>query len=196
MREPLALAVAFLAGAIPFSNLTARLVRGVDLRAVGNGTVSGTGLYRVAGTGPLVLAGILDVAKGTAGPLLLGREHPLAGLAVGLAVAGHNWSPFLRFAGGRGFSVAMGGLAVLAWQGAALLLTGLALGRLLHQTALVGGMAVALLPVVLGAVDGTRGLATGLLLLGVMAAKRLAGNAPARGRDAYLSRLLYDRDTS
>jgi glycerol-3-phosphate acyltransferase PlsY len=51
------LASAYLAGSVPFSGLAARLVAGVDLRDHGTGTVSGTGLYEVAGFVPLALAG-------------------------------------------------------------------------------------------------------------------------------------------
>ena len=78
MGAPPAVVVAssYLAGAVPFSNLTARRTRGVDLRDVGNGTVSGTALYQVAGFGPLALGGVLDVAKGAVGPLLAGRDRP------------------------------------------------------------------------------------------------------------------------
>ena len=35
---------AYLIGSIPFSYLTARIVSGTDLRRVGSGTVSGTGV--------------------------------------------------------------------------------------------------------------------------------------------------------
>src|SRR5207244_1892983 len=100
-RSPaVVLAAGYAAGAIPFSNIAARRARGVDLRAVGTGTVSGTALYRVAGFGPLALAGIFDVAKGAVGPVLAGRDRPvLAAAGGGLAVAGHNWSPFLAGAG-------------------------------------------------------------------------------------------------
>ena len=74
-RHPVAvLAAAYIAGAIPFSNLMARRRRGVDLRSVGSGTVSGTSLYQVAGFGALAAAGVCDVAKGSVGPLLAGRE--------------------------------------------------------------------------------------------------------------------------
>ncbi|MGA7271454.1 MAG: glycerol-3-phosphate acyltransferase, partial [Acidimicrobiia bacterium] len=62
------MALSYLVGSIPFSGLVARLLRGVDLRDYGTGTVSGTGLYRVAGFGPLVVGGVLDVAKGSVGP--------------------------------------------------------------------------------------------------------------------------------
>src|SRR5713226_6576931 len=130
------LVVAFAAGAIPFSYVAARRARGVDLRRVGTGTVSGTSLYRVAGFGPLAVAGVLDVAKGAAGPALAtAAGHPaLAALAGGAAVAGHNWSPFLRGAGGRGLSPALGALLVVAWPGTVLLLAGMALGRIVRET--------------------------------------------------------------
>src|SRR5262245_54662097 len=134
MSWPVVLAIAFVVGAIPFSNIAARVSRGVDLRTVDSGTVSGTNLYKVAGFGPLVVAGVLDVAKGAVGPLLAGSHRPvLAAFAGGLAVVGHNWSPFLGGAGGRGISTAMGALLVTAWPGTVLLLAGMALGRIVDQ---------------------------------------------------------------
>src|SRR5262249_39690637 len=62
------LALSFGAGAIPFSYLAGRRSRGVDLRRVGTGTVSGASLYRVAGFGPLAAAGGLEGAQGAGGP--------------------------------------------------------------------------------------------------------------------------------
>jgi glycerol-3-phosphate acyltransferase PlsY len=197
-RTALGLGIGFLAGAVPFSNLAARRLRGVDLRRVGTGTVSGTALYQVAGFGPLAVAGLLDVAKGAAGPLLVGRRRPAAALACGLAVAGHNWSPFLGGAGGRGLSPAMGALAVVAWPGTALLLAGLAAGRLAGETALGALAAQAGLVPLLAATRGRRGLFAGIAVLVPLLAKRLAGNAPpspgSRPAQVYLARLLYDRD--
>jgi acyl phosphate:glycerol-3-phosphate acyltransferase len=195
IRPALAVLLGYAAGAVPVSNLAARLLRGVDLRTVGSGTVSGTSLYRVAGFGPLAAAGLLEVGKGAVGPLAAGRDHPLAGaLAGALAVTGHNWSPLLGWAGGRGFSPAIGALGVLAWPGAALLVGGLAAGRLLRATAPVaGGAALALVPLA-GATHGWRGARAAALVLAPMLAKRLAGNAPAASGSVYLTRLLYDRD--
>src|SRR5438093_3199320 len=109
MQAAAILVLSFAVGAIPFSYVAGRRARGVDLRTVGSGTVSGTALYRVAGFGPLAAAGVLDVAKGSVGPLLASRNRPgLAALAGGAAVVGHNWSPLLRGAGGRGISPAIG----------------------------------------------------------------------------------------
>src|SRR2546423_13758476 len=117
-RPSFVLAAAYLAGAIPFSNLIAKRRRGVDLRTIGTGTVSGTSLYEVAGFGALALAGVCDVAKGAVGPVLAGRDRPaLQATACAAAVAGHNWSPFLGGAGGRGVSPAHPALAGAAPAG-------------------------------------------------------------------------------
>ncbi len=192
---PAVLAVAFAAGSVPFSNIASRLLHDVDLRDVGSGTVSGTSLYDVAGFGPLAVAGVLEVAKGAVGPLLAGPDRPrLAALAGGAAVVGHNWSPFLRGAGGRGVSPALGALLAQDWPGGALLLGGMTVGRLLRQTAL--GCLVADLALVpwLGRRRGTDGVRMAAAVVIPMLAKRLAGNAPAPRPSAYFARLVFDRD--
>jgi glycerol-3-phosphate acyltransferase PlsY len=191
------LLVAFLAGSIPCSNIAARVTRGVDLRAVGTGTVSGTSLYRVAGFPPLALAGIADVAKGALGPALAGSGRPgLAALAGGAAVIGHNWSPFLRGAGGRGIAPALGALLVQAWPGAVLLLLGLVVGKAFGQTGLGGFVAEAALAPALLVVCGGSAARAGLAVVVPMLVKRVMGNGRPRepGMHAYVTRLLYDRE--
>jgi acyl phosphate:glycerol-3-phosphate acyltransferase len=188
--------VAFLAGAIPFSNVAARLTRSVDLRAVGTGTVSGTSLYRVAGFGPLAAAGVCDVAKGALGPLLAVDRPALAAIAGGAAVVGHDWSPFLRGAGGRGLSPALGALLVTAWPGAVLLVAGMVLGRSIRQTSAGAFVAMVGLTPVLGAVrGGAAGLAGAAVAL-PMFVKRALGNSPPPdpGVPAYVRRLVFDTD--
>lgn len=195
---PLVLGAAFLAGSIPFANIAARWTSGIDLRKVGTGTVSGTGLYKVAGFGPLAVAGVFEVAKGSVGPLLAGSEREvLAGIAGGVAVTAHNWSPFLRGAGGRGMSPAMGALLVTAWPGAVLLGTGMGVGRLLHQTALGSFAALLALVPVLSLTHGWNGALAGAAVAIPILAKRLAGNTPPGkpGGDVLVNRLLFDRDT-
>lgn len=191
---------AYLAGAIPFSNLMAKRRRGVDLRTVGSGTVSGTSLYEVAGFGALALAGICDIAKGAVGPALAGRDRPeLQAAACAAAVAGHNWSPFLNGAGGRGISPAIGALGAAAPAGSAVLLGGMTVGRLSGETAIGSLVADAVLVPVLRRTDGRRGALAGTAVVSVMVAKRLAGNAPVppghRAR-IYLNRLVFDRDSA
>ncbi len=190
--------LSYACGSIPFSGLAARLVAGVDLRVTGTGTVSGSGLYEVAGFGPMALAGGLDLAKGAVGPLLAGRGRPvLAAVSAGATVAAHNWSPWLRGAGGRGVSVALGATVVSAPEATAVLATGLAVGRLVRQTGLGCFVALVVMTGLLARRRGVRGAVLGASIALPMLAKRLAGNHPpaseGRGR-VLLSRLLFDRD--
>lgn len=211
MRAVVLVVAAYLLGTIPFSNLFARALRGVDLRDAQSGTVSGTALYRVAGFVPLAIAGSLDVAKGAAAALAAGARPGgpasagvrymngsslllVAACAVA-CVAGHNWSVFLRGAGGRGISPALGVLCVSAWPGAVLLLAGLAVGRAYANTGLGGFVSFVLLVPCLFAVDRRDGATIGASVLVPMLAKRVTGNRrPIGGRRALLRRLLLDRE--
>ena len=144
------LALAYLLGAIPVSNIIARVVKGIDLREVDSGTVSPSNLYRAVGLRPALIAGVFEVAKGTPGPALIGVDrHPwIAALAGALAVCGHNWSPFLKGAGGRGLSTATGALLVVAWPAAAVMVAGLLVGGLTKKVFPAMSVALfALLPV-------------------------------------------------
>jgi acyl phosphate:glycerol-3-phosphate acyltransferase len=194
---PAVVAVSWLAGSVPFSNLAARARARVDLRDVGTGTVSGTALYEVAGFGPLAVAGVCDVAKGVVGPVLAGRDRPVLGaVAASAGVAGHNWSPWLAGAGGRGVSVALGAFLPLAWPGTVALAVGMGAGRLLRHTGLgtLAG-AVAAVPLV-ARTHGRAGVAAGAGIVGPMLAKRVAGNHRPHGPrlHTYAHRLLFDRD--
>jgi acyl phosphate:glycerol-3-phosphate acyltransferase len=192
-------ALAGVAGSIPFSNLAARARAGVDLRHVGTGTVSGTALFDVAGFGPLAAAGVCDVAKGAIGPVLAGRDRPaLAAVATGAGVVGHNWSPWLRGAGGRGISPALGALVVRDWPGTVTLAIGLAAGRLAKHTGLGSFLAdVALVPV-LHRTKGRAGAMIGAAVVAPLLAKRLMGNRPPDrpGLGVYVHRLVFDSDPS
>jgi glycerol-3-phosphate acyltransferase PlsY len=188
--------VAFLVGAIPFSQIAAGWRAGVDLRRVGTGTVSGTSLFRVAGFGPLAVAGVCDVAKGAVAVYVAGDQVVLAAVCGGLAVAGHNWSPFLRGAGGRGISPALGALLAQAWPGAVVLLLGLVLGRFAHETGLGAFVAdMAVVPVT-ALSHGAAGAVAGACVVVPMLLKRALGNERPADPSArtYLHRLLYDHD--
>jgi len=197
MKPMTVLGLSFAAGSIPSSYIAARRRAQVDLRDVGTGTVSGTSLYRVAGFGPLAMAGIADIAKAAVGPLLAGPDRPvLAACAGGAAVAGHNWSPFLRGAGGRGFAPSLGALGVQAWPAVPLMLGGLVAGKAFRQTGLGGFLATCALVPVLSRTNGKRGAFAGACVVAPMWAKRLVGNAPPAQPTlrAYARRLLFDED--
>jgi acyl phosphate:glycerol-3-phosphate acyltransferase len=215
------LSASFLAGSIPFSQLAARHFAGADLRHLGSGTVSGTALYEVAGFGPLAIAGVLEVGKGAVGPLLArravgGTSRPrtsgdrqdaaiLGALAAGAAIAGHDWSPWLGGAGGRGLSPALGATLVLAPEGAVVLAGSMAAGRLAHQSGLATFLAALSLIPLLAARRRVAGVALALSICVPMTVKRLLGNSAPRPSSesgigpaslgAHLrSRLLFDRE--
>ncbi|MGH9030874.1 MAG: glycerol-3-phosphate acyltransferase [Acidimicrobiia bacterium] len=196
MGVPVVIAAAYLVGAIPFSNIAARRTRGVDLRHVGTGTVSGTSLYKVAGFVPLAVAGVFEVAKGAVGPALAGDRALLAAVAGGVAVIGHDWSPFLRGAGGRGVAPTLGALIVNAWPGAALVGVAMLVGWATKQTGLGTFIGMVLLVPVLGALYGGSGAIVGVAVAAPMFVKRMVGNArPVDGRaPTYVTRLVFDRD--
>ena len=199
MEAAAILLLSFVAGAIPFSYLAGRRARGVDLRQVGTGTVSGSSLYRVAGFGPLAAAGVLEVAKGAVGPAVAAAAagHPaVAAVAGGACVAGHNWSPFLRGAGGRGISPALGALLVVAWPGAVLLLAGMILGKVFGETAVGALVAEIALTPVLAWTHGAVGALVGVSVALPMLVKRVVGNStpPPPRAQTYRNRILFDRD--
>lgn len=195
---PVVVGVAFAAGAVPFSGWAARLLTGVDLRRTETGTVSGTELYRVAGFGPLAVAGSLDVAKGAVGPLLAGRDRPrLAAVAAGAAVAGHNWSPVLGGAGGRGISPALGATLATAPDATVVLIAGLGMGRLAGQSGLGCFAAIVGLLPILARRRGRGGALLAACLAAPMLGKRLLGNRPAERAHLWttlVSRLVFDRE--
>ena len=117
IRVALAAACGFLCGSIPFSFVLARL-GGIDIRSVGSGNVGATNVTRALGWGAGVVALLLDAAKGAAAVLLAHRlapGSPTAALwAGGMAIVGHNFTPFLRFRGGKGVATGLGVFAILA----------------------------------------------------------------------------------
>lgn len=106
--------VAYLLGAVPWGVVLGRLSSGVDLRKLGSGATGTTNALRVLGWRISAAVFALDFLKGLA-PVVIGRWMGLdywviAATAVA-SVAGHCWSPFIRFRGGKG--MATGGGAVV-----------------------------------------------------------------------------------
>jgi glycerol-3-phosphate acyltransferase PlsY len=110
---------AYLIGSTPVGVLIARS-KGIDLRAVGSGNMGATNVARILGRRWGYLCFFCDVAKGfvpvLAAGLLLRRQDGFptaadqaAWLAVGFgAIAGHVFSFYLRFRGGKGVATALG----------------------------------------------------------------------------------------
>ncbi len=115
----------YLLGAIPFAVIIARMC-GVDIFKVGSGNPGATNVKRSCGKMAGNLCFILDASKGfvaTAFPLFAGLfgvelNNPIALTYVGLvsAIIGHSFSVFVKFRGGKGVAVAIGGLLAIMWE--------------------------------------------------------------------------------
>ncbi|HUI80988.1 MAG TPA: glycerol-3-phosphate 1-O-acyltransferase PlsY [Bryobacteraceae bacterium] len=105
MTPLLALAIAYLLGAIPFGYLLVRWKTGSDVRTSGSGNIGATNVLRTTGTVPAIVTLVLDIAKGYAAVWIADRltgNDPLWMSAAALAVmAGHAYPVFLRFHGGK-----------------------------------------------------------------------------------------------
>ena len=120
--------IGYLLGSIPFGVLIGKRFAKVDIRTYGSGKMGATNVLRTAGKKAAALVLSLDILKGAlavvfAG-LIVGRNYLVIGdfglgllvaqcLAALAAMAGHNWSVFLKFKGGRGVATFFGGLIAL-----------------------------------------------------------------------------------
>ena len=108
--------LAYLIGSIPNGLIIGRGVYDVDLRQFGSKNIGATNAFRTLGLWPAVWIFLTDAAKGVIAVYLATHilNIPIALLVAGIAViAGHNWSVFLKFTGGRGVATGLGVIAVL-----------------------------------------------------------------------------------
>jgi glycerol-3-phosphate acyltransferase PlsY len=108
--------LAYLVGSIPTAYLFGRLLKGVDIRHIGDGNIGALNTYRNISRWAGVLVALLDVAKGSAVTLLAKHAGlPLRWvLAIGaVAVLGHDFMLYLGFRGGQGMATIVGVLLVV-----------------------------------------------------------------------------------
>lgn len=120
----IALAVAFLIGSFPTALMLGRL-RGIDIRRHGSGNIGATNVFRVMGRGWGFLCLAIDVFKGWLPVWLTDLTFKLFAIPwltsdawlwiAGLtAIAGHMFTPFLRFRGGKGVATSIGVFLAIA----------------------------------------------------------------------------------
>jgi glycerol-3-phosphate acyltransferase PlsY len=115
---------AFLIGSIPWAFIVVRVFWRQDIRSLGSGNAGATNVLRVFGTAPGLSVLFLDAAKGAAAVYLSTVLVPTAWGAAGqdwlgtlgamAAIAGHSFSPFIGFRGGKGVATAAGAITMLA----------------------------------------------------------------------------------
>jgi glycerol-3-phosphate acyltransferase PlsY len=213
MEGPLSVILSYFWAAIPTAYLVARYRWGIDIRQYGSGNVGTSNLMVFTGIRSGLFVGFIDGFLKGLMPVVLVQ---LAGLergwqvAVALAaVSGNNWSPYIRFTGGRGIAVALGvTLGFLLWWQLLMitLLAGIVGFLILNQSALWFGITWTIIPLFTYLVRTAYPLGwsiemvylfIGLLVL--IAAKRLTANwesltVGASPTKVLLSRLLLDRD--
>ena len=200
-----ALVFGYLVGAVPTAYIIARWVRGIDIRTHGSGNVGASNISHHVGKRYAILVGVLDaLVKGVAPVLVvraLGQDLTYQALAGAGSIVGHNWSIYLKFSGGRGLSVILGSLLVLAWKEfIALIVVGLLGWAIFRSIALWTGIGLVLLPLwALLFREPAEIVAYTVVALVLAILKRLLSNPGSdlpgqRWRDKVLPRLLYDRD--
>ena len=118
--------VSYLVGSIPTGFLWGK-ARGIDVRTVGSGNIGATNVMRVLGKGPGITVLLIDAAKGflpvyLAARILGPRPGSLGAQSSSIAlqiicclavIAGHNWTCWLKFKGGKGVATSAGALAAM-----------------------------------------------------------------------------------
>ena len=154
--------IGYFLGAVPFGVMIARRSAKVDVTSYGSGKTGATNVLRVAGKKAAAAVVIFDVLKGflpvVFAALIFNGEFVLTGstspwwlsrsaqvLAALAAIAGHRWSVFLHFRGGRGVATFFGGLFGLclpaALFGAEILILGACLTRYASLGSISGAVA-------------------------------------------------------
>ena len=151
---PVAVALSYLLGSLPWSYVIVRLHRGVDVRTIGSRSAGATNVLRASGKRAALLALLLDAAKGTAAVVLarsLEVDSWWLAAAAAAAVAGHVFPLFLGFRGGKGVATAVGVLAPLVpWAALGALAVFVVLVAWKRYVSLGSISAAAALPLVVG----------------------------------------------
>jgi glycerol-3-phosphate acyltransferase PlsY len=159
MMALLLVLAAYLIGGLPTSYLVAKM-RGIDLRTQGSGNLGATNAYRVLGWKAAVPIFVVDIAKGFAPTWLFplwdgSASSPLAFAYGAAAIAGHVFSPYVGFRGGKGVATGAGVFLALAPLAVGIgLLVWIALVAATGYVSVASMAAAAVLPVVIAATRG------------------------------------------
>ncbi len=145
---------AFILGSIPTGYLVAR-AKGVDIRQHGSGNIGATNVFRTLGKPLGIFVFLIDALKGFAAVWLgirYGAGCEWAGIIAAVAaIAGHNYTPWLGFKGGKGIATSAGVLlALMPWAVLAIALVWIVVFNVSRYVSLASIGAAAALPVSVG----------------------------------------------
>lgn len=115
----LVLILCYLLGSIPTAYIASRLVKGRDIRQMGDANMGAANVFQQIGAASGITVGIIDASKGALVVLIAraaGLSQGMVLFAGAFAVLGHNFPVFLGFRGGRGVSTSIGVLLVTFTQ--------------------------------------------------------------------------------
>lgn len=137
--------IAYAFGAVPFGLILTRAMGLGNLRAIGSGNIGATNVLRTGNKAAAALTLLLDAGKGVVA-VLLARHYAgedAAQIAALMAMIGHCYPVWLRFAGGKGVATFLGLMGALAWPlGVACCIAWL-LGALVTRISSIGALVAA-----------------------------------------------------
>lgn len=171
----LALLIAFALGSFPTAFVAGKLLSRGDIRDVGSGNPGTLNAVRQYGklVGLVVL--LVDAGKGILAVIIaqaMSVTDIWVYLTALLVTLGHNFSPALRFRGGKGAATVLGISAYMLWQITAI--SGAA-GLLVLLLTRHGVLAVTCVFIVLNALTIATGQATGQIVLCIVLSFLVAG---------------------
>jgi len=116
MNVLLGASLSYLLGSTPTAYLIFKKKKGGDIRKYGYKNMGTLNIYHLLGPFHAVITFLIDSAKGAV-PVWIAQSLQInsSGLILCsiMAIAGHNWSVFLNFRGGKGVATSLGIMMVL-----------------------------------------------------------------------------------
>jgi glycerol-3-phosphate acyltransferase PlsY len=164
--------IAYLLGAIPFALIFGRLMGKIDITKHGSGNVGGTNVLRTVGARAAAVVVIFDLGKAALAVILariimgddviMIADFPLNWqaaqvIAALMVMAGHNWSVFIKFRGGKGVAAYFGSWFAIspaaALFGGAIVIITTTLTRYVSMGSIMGSLGIMVLLIVLTLVN-------------------------------------------
>ena len=149
--------VVYLIGSIPWGFMLTKIVKGIDIRDYGSGSMGMSNVFRLQGVKIAMPVFLLDMSKGMLAAFfakIISENDPgLISIASLVAIAGHIWPIFLGFKGGKGIATGLGTASVI-WPpfwiiGIGSFVVILLLTKYISLASLVGTVAVTMIGVIL-----------------------------------------------
>ncbi len=119
LNDSLMVLSAYLIGGISPGYLLVRMLRDVDLRTIGSGSLGATNTGRVLGRKGFYFTLVMDILKGALVVLLarsLEFQPDIVCAVVVAVIAGHIWPLWLHFHGGKGIATSLGAFVALDYK--------------------------------------------------------------------------------